>query len=201
MIMTYLKPMAIICCITFGSCLVGADIALAADSSIQSLSVTGKPNIILILTDDQGYGDMGRHGNPILKTPNMDRLYDESMRFTDFQVSPCCAPTRSALMTGMHEFKSGVTHTILPYRQMNPKSTTVAEVLKSAGYATGLFGKWHLGQDPEHRPDNRGFDVSLTAKDDNQRSHFNPTLLRNGKSVKKKGYRRQKPDVTAGVFF
>jgi arylsulfatase A-like enzyme len=153
------------------------------------LAVKSKPNIILILTDDQGYGDIGRHGNPILKTPNMDRLYDESVRFTDFQVSPCCAPTRCALMTGMHEFKSGVTHTILPYRQMNPKSTTVAEVLKSAGYATGLFGKWHLGQDPEHRPDHRGFDVGLCSVSDTQRSHFNPVLVRNGVKEQHKGFR------------
>src|SRR5262245_35221499 len=93
-----------------------------------------RPNIILILTDDQGYGDVGRHGNPILKTPNLDRLHDESVRFTDFHVSPTCAPTRSALLSGSHEFKNGVTHTILERERMSLKTTTLAEVLKSAGY-------------------------------------------------------------------
>jgi arylsulfatase A-like enzyme len=148
-----------------------------------------QPNIIVILTDDQGYGDVGRHGNPILKTPNLDRLHDESVRFTDFQVSPCCAPTRCALMTGMHEFKSGVTHTLKPWRNMNPKSITVAQVLQSAGYTTGIFGKWHLGLDDTRQPNHRGFDEALNAKGDSQNSHFNPVLLRNGVPIKHKGYR------------
>ena len=148
-----------------------------------------RPNIVFVLTDDQGYGDAGCHGNPILKTPNIDKLHSQSVRFTDFQVSPSCAPTRCALMTGMHEFKSGVTHTLEPWRKMNKKSHTIAQALKSAGYTTGIFGKWHLGLNNGYSPYDRGFDVSLTAKNDNQRSHFNPTLLRNGKSVKKQGYR------------
>jgi arylsulfatase A-like enzyme len=148
-----------------------------------------KPNVILILTDDQGYGDIGRHGNPILKTPNMDRLHDQSVRFTDFQVSPCCAPSRCALMTGMHEFKSGVTHTLEPWRRMNLNSITIAEVLKSAGYRTGHFGKWHLGLEESYRPDQRGFDVGLVAKGDSQNSHFSPTLVRNGSPEKHTGFR------------
>src|SRR5262247_2909516 len=77
-----------------------------------------RPNIIFILTDDQGYGDMSCHGHPILKTPNIDRLHDESVRFTDFHVSPTCSPTRSALLSGRHEFKNGVTHTILERERM-----------------------------------------------------------------------------------
>jgi arylsulfatase A-like enzyme len=153
------------------------------------LAANSKPNIIFVLTDDQGYGDAGCHGNPILKTPNIDKLHSQSVRFTDFQVSPSCAPTRCSLMTGMHEFKSGVTHTIEPYRNMNKESYTIAQALKSAGYVTGIFGKWHLGLKNDRAPHKRGFDVSLTAKGDNQNSHFNPTLLRNGKSVKKKGFR------------
>src|SRR4026209_1568748 len=116
------------------------------------------PNIVFILTDDQGYGDISAHGNPILKTPNLDRLHAEGVRFTDFHVSPTCSPTRSALMTGRHEFKNGVTHTILERERLTPKATTVAQVLKSAGYTTGIFGKWHLGAEPERWPDKRGFD-------------------------------------------
>src|SRR5262245_1854376 len=72
-----------------------------------------RPNIIFVLTDDQGFGDLSCHGNPILKTPNLDRLHAEGVRFTDFHVSPTCSPTRAALMTGRHEFNNGVTHTIL----------------------------------------------------------------------------------------
>ena len=148
-----------------------------------------RPNVILILTDDQGYGDLSRHGNPILKTPHMDRLYDESVRFSDFCVSPTCAPTRCALMSGMHEFKSGVTHTILGRERMSLETTTVAEVLKAAGYTTGQFGKWHLGDVGPHRPEKRGFQYSLTTVGDTQNSHFDPVLLRNGVQENQKGYR------------
>src|SRR5438552_18617388 len=104
-----------------------------------------KPNIILILTDDQGYGDLSAHGNPILKTPNMDRLHAEGVRFTDFHVSPTCSPTRAALLTGRHEFKNGVTHTVLERERLTLNATTLAQMLKSAGYTTGIFGKWPLG--------------------------------------------------------
>src|SRR5579883_1117879 len=117
-----------------------------------------RPNIIFLLTDDQGYGDLSCHGNPILKTPNLDRLHDEGVRFTDFHVSPTCSPTRSALMTGRHEFRNGVTHTILERERLTLKATTIAEVLRSAGYATAIFGKWHLGDEAAYRPDRRGFD-------------------------------------------
>ncbi len=167
---------AVICVLPLG--------LLAADLKPQA-----KPNIILIMTDDQGYGDLGRHKNPVLKTPNMDRLCDESVRFTDFCVSPSCAPTRCALMTGMHEFKSGVSHTIFGRERMNLKSVTMADLLKSAGYTTGIFGKWHLGASGGYRPEKRGFDHSLTAVGDSQNSHFDPVLLRNGEREKMKGYR------------
>ena len=85
-----------------------------------------RPNVVFILTDDQGYGDLSCHGNPILKTPNLDRLHAEGVRFTDFHVSPTCSPTRSALMTGRHEFRNGVTHTILERERLTPRATTVA---------------------------------------------------------------------------
>ena len=81
--------------------------------TVSTVAAAEKPNIIFVLTDDQGYGDLSCHGNPVLKTPNLDRLHAEGVRFTDFHVSPTCSPTRSALMTGRHEFKNGVTHTIL----------------------------------------------------------------------------------------
>src|SRR6516162_4638017 len=117
-----------------------------------------RPNIIFVLTDDQGYGDLSCHGNPILKTPNLDRLHDEGVRFTDFHVSPTCSPTRAALMTGRHEFKNGVTHTILERERLTLDAITIAQVLKSVGYATAIFGKWHLGDEEAYRPNRRGFD-------------------------------------------
>lgn len=160
-----------------------------------------KPNIILILTDDQGYGDVGRHGNPILKTPNLDRLHDESVRFTDFHVSTTCAPTRSALLSGRHDFKNGITHTILERERMSLSTTTIAQVLKSAGYTTGIFGKWHLGDEPAYRPNRRGFDEMFihgcggigqtyvgTCGDAPGNSYFNPVILHNDKFETTDGY-------------
>lgn len=147
------------------------------------------PNIIFILTDDQGYGDLSANGNQFLKTPNMDLLYEQSACFENFVVSPTCAPTRCALMSGRHEFMSGVTHTVTGRREMSLQSTTVAEVLKSAGYTTGIFGKWHLGSNGKYRPEKRGFDVSITTIDDNQRSHFDPVLLFNGVKKQTHGFR------------
>jgi arylsulfatase A-like enzyme len=160
-----------------------------------------RPNIVFVLTDDQGYGDLSCHGNPILKTPNLDRLHDEGVRFTDFHVSPTCSPTRSALMTGRHEFKNGVTHTILERERLTLKATTVAQVLKSAGYTTGIFGKWHLGDEPDHWPDKRGFDEMFihgcggigqsypgSCGDVPGNSYFNPIILHNGKFEKTRGY-------------
>ena len=114
---------------------------LAAVGSASDSIANGRPNILFVLTDDQGFGDISAHGNPILKTPNLDRLRSESIRFSNFHVSPTCSPTRSALMTGRHEFKNGVTHTILERERLTLQATTIAQVLQSSGYATGIFGK------------------------------------------------------------
>ncbi len=149
-----------------------------------------KPNIIFILTDDQGYGDLSNHGNPVLKTPFMDQFKQESVCFTDFVVSPTCAPTRAAIFSGMHEFKSGVSHTLRDRAKLDLNVVTLAETLKSAGYINGLFGKWHLGLDSLHRPENRGFDVALTSRlDDDYKIYNNPELSRNGIWEKHEGYR------------
>jgi arylsulfatase len=160
-----------------------------------------RPNIVFILTDDQGYGDLSCHGNPILKTPNLDRLHTEGVRFIDFHVSPTCAPTRSALLTGRHEFRNGVTHTILERERLTPKATTLAQVLKLAGYTTGIFGKWHLGDEPAYWPSKRGFDEMFihgaggigqtyagSCGDAPGNTYFNPAILHNGSFVKSNGY-------------
>lgn len=112
---------------------------MLANSAVAAQSA--HPNIVFILSDDQGYGDLSCLGNPILKTPNLDRLHDEAVRFTDFHVSPTCAPTRAALNTGRHEFRNGVTHTIYERERLTLKATALAQVLQGAGYTTGIFGK------------------------------------------------------------
>ena len=117
-----------------------------------------RPNIILVMTDDQGKGDLSCLGNPDLNTPNLDRLHALSTRLTDFHVSPTCAPTRSAIMSGRHEFRNGVTHTILERERMALSTTTIFQVLQQAGYETGIFGKWHLGDEEPYQQHNRGFD-------------------------------------------
>src|ERR1700744_3665559 len=121
-------------------------LATFATGALHAAGLAGsRPNIIFILTDDQGFGDVSANGNPILKTPNMDRMHDEGVRFTDFHVSPTCSPTRSCLITGRHEFKNGVTHTINERERLTLDAVTLPQVLKAAGYTTALFGKWHFG--------------------------------------------------------
>ena len=192
--MTYHTPI-------YGATLVWLLVCSPAAPRPVSAASPAPPNIVLILTDDQGYGDLSCHGNPVLKTPNLDRLHDQSRRFIHYHVSPTCAPTRCALMTGRHEFKSGVTHTIQERERMSLKAISLPEVLKSAGYTTGIFGKWHLGDEPERWPDKRGFDEMFIhggggigqtypgcCGDAPGNTYFNPAILHNGKFEKTKGY-------------
>jgi len=147
-----------------------------------------KPNILFILTDDQGYGDLARHGHPYLDTPNMDRLHDESVRFDNFYVSPSCSPTRAALMTGMHEFRNGVTHTLEPREHLYKGATILPQLLKTAGYKTGFIGKWHLSYAKGYAPYDRGFDWCSTNPT-GPRQHFNVEMVRNNKRFKTTGFR------------
>ncbi|MCO8121651.1 arylsulfatase [Stieleria sp. TO1_6] len=176
--------------------------ALAFAGIAQAKSLVGtRPNIILVMTDDQGMGDLSCLGNPILKTPNLDRFYDSSTRFTDFHVSPTCAPTRSALLSGRAPLKNGVTHTILQRERMTLDVFTVPEMLKSAGYTTGIFGKWHLGDEQAYLPGSRGFDevlihgaggIGQVGLDDFPPNAVNPyfdnVLLHNDTIVQTKGF-------------
>ncbi len=180
----------------FAALLLASALASPADP------IAGKrPNLIFFLTDDQGYGDISAHGNPILKTPHLDRLGSEGVRFEDFHVSPTCAPTRSALFTGRHEFKNGVTHTILERERLTLDAVTLAQVLRDAGYATGIFGKWHLGDEKEYLPSARGFDEMFihggggigqvypgSCGDAPGNTYFDPVILHNGRLVKTAGY-------------
>ncbi len=171
-------------------------LTLRASAALNTL-----PNIILVMPDDVGYGDYACLGNPIIHTPATDAFWQESVRFVDFHVSPTCAPTRAALMTGRHEFKNGVTHTILERERLTRRAKTLAQVLKSVGYATGIFGKWHLGDEQDRWPDKRGFDEMFihgaggigqtyegSCGDAPGNTYFNPTVLHNGKFEKTNGY-------------
>jgi arylsulfatase A len=173
-----------------------------------------RPNIIFVLVDDMGYADLGCMGAKDIKTPNIDRLASEGLKFTDFYANaPVCTPTRTAFMTGRWQqrvgFEWAMGFTAEQYRRVNGKlveepdklafglpssETTIAEMLKPAGYATGAFGKWHLGYQPEHNPVRRGFDeyfgVLLGHADYYRYNYFDGTYeLRDGeKPVKAEGY-------------
>ena len=170
-------------------------------AAVTAAAAPSRPNIIFILSDDQGYGDFSCNGNPILKTPNLDRLHDEGVRFTDFHVSPTCSPTRAALNTGRHEFRNGVTHTIQERERLTLKAITIAQVLQDAGYTTGIFGKWHLGDEAPYQPNRRGFDEVFihgaggigqtypgSCGDAPGNTYFDPAILHNGKFDKTHGY-------------
>ncbi|WP_111709395.1 arylsulfatase [Lutibacter citreus] len=122
---------------------------------------TERPNVIIILTDDQGYGDFSCHGNPILKTPNVDNLYNQSIRFTDFHVSSICTPTRSQLLTGQDACRNGAFAWAYSREIIHSNIPMMPEIFKENGYNTGQFGKWHLGDNYPYRPMDRGFDESV----------------------------------------
>jgi arylsulfatase A-like enzyme len=124
-------------------------------------AVGRSPNVLLIMTDDQGWGDLGCHGNEKIRTPNLDRLAAESVEMTRFYVEPVCAPTRACLMTGRYKYRTGVTDTYLGRAMMHTDEVTVAEGLGRAGYATGIFGKWHLGDNYPLRPIDQGFQTGV----------------------------------------
>jgi arylsulfatase A-like enzyme len=163
--------------------------------------VQKRPNIVIVMPDDIGYGDFSCLGNPIIRTPNIDAFHHQSVRFTDFHVSPTCAPTRAALLTGRHEFKSGVTHAIMERERLSPRAVTLAQVLKAAGYTTGIFGKWHLGDEEAYQPNKRGFDEVFihgaggigqtfpgSCGDAPGNMYQDPAILHNGVFEKTKGY-------------
>ncbi len=155
-----------------------------------------QPNVILVITDDQGYGDLAAHGNTMIQTPNMDALHRQSVRLTDFHVDPTCAPTRSALMTGRYSTRVGVWHTVIGRSQLRADETTMAEVFAANGYATGMFGKWHLGDNYPFHPHHRGFQEAFyhggggvgQQPDYWGNDYFDDTYFRNGKPEKCEGY-------------
>ncbi|MDI9445236.1 MAG: sulfatase-like hydrolase/transferase, partial [Planctomycetota bacterium] len=118
---------------------------LAAFGLARPASAAERPSVVLVITDDQGYGDLAAHGNAMIKTPNLDKLHERSVRLADFHVDPTCAPTRAALLTGRYSARVGVWHTIMGRSILRGDEVTMADVFQRAGYRTGMFGKWHLG--------------------------------------------------------
>jgi len=171
---------------------------LAASSASAPLLGAAKrpPNVVLVLTDDQGYGDLGCHGNTMIRTPNLDRLHSESVRFTNFHSDPLCAPTRAALMTGRYSCRAGVWATIRGRSLLRRDELTMANVFAANGYRTAVTGKWHLGDNYPFRPQDRGFQEALVhggggvtqTPDYWGNSYFNDTYFHNGKPEKFQGY-------------
>ena len=147
-----------------------------------------RPNVVLIVTDDQGYGDLGAHGNPILKTPRLDRLASESVEMTSFYVSPVCAPTRASLLTGRYHQRTGVVGVTSGFETMDPGEITLAEVLADAGYRTALFGKWHLGEYYPSVPHAQGFQEFVGFRPGHLEDYFDPVLEHNGQPLPTTGY-------------
>lgn len=123
------------------------------------LTAATKPNIVLVITDDQGYGDLACYGNPVIKTPNIDKLASESSQLSNYHVAPTCSPTRAALQSGHWTDRAGAWHTIMGRSMLRADEATLGQMLKANGYKTAMFGKWHLGDNYPYRPEDRGYDV------------------------------------------
>ncbi|MEW6303796.1 MAG: arylsulfatase [Verrucomicrobiota bacterium] len=155
-----------------------------------------RPNVILVLVDDQGYGDLSCHGNPVLKTPNLDRLHNQSIRFTDFHASPMCTPTRGQLLTGLDALRNGAMNVSSGRTLLRQGIPTMADVFAAGGYQTAIFGKWHLGDNYPYRPQDRGFKESIwfpsshipSAADYWNNDYFDDTFWHNGVRQPFKGY-------------
>ncbi|MDA9069821.1 arylsulfatase [Algibacter sp.] len=162
----------------------------------QSKTIEIKPNVIIVITDDQGYGDLGYTGNKIIKTPIIDKFASEALSLTNYHVGTTCAPTRAGLMTGRNCNRNGVWHTIMGASILNREETTMADVFKENGYKTAMFGKWHLGDNHPYLPEDRGFEEAFyhggggigQTPDYWNNDYFDDTYFRNGKPEKKAGY-------------
>jgi arylsulfatase A-like enzyme len=179
------------------ACLLAAAAPLPASAALEG----SRPNIVVVMTDDQGYAPIGRHGHPWIRTPHLDQLHDQSTRLTRFLVSPTCSPTRAALMTGRHPEKNGITHTILERERLTLSAVTLPQTLAGAGYTSGIFGKWHLGDEDDYQPGKRGFDevfihggggigqsYPCSCADAPGNSYYDPVVRHNGRFVKTSGF-------------
>src|SRR5262245_31476304 len=172
-------------------------VGLLAAAVMPVAAAPARPNVLVVIADDQGYGDLGCHGNPILKTPNLDAFAKRSVQLTHFYVSPVCSPTRSSLMTGRYNYRTGIIDTSTGRSLMYTDEVTLAEMLRDAGYRTGLFGKWHLGDNYPLRPQDQGFQevlmhrgggIAQPSDPPGGSSYTDPVLFRDGVAQKCKGY-------------
>jgi arylsulfatase A-like enzyme len=167
---------------------------------LPTVALADAPNVLVVITDDQGFGDLGAHGNPVLKTPQLDAFAKQSAWLKNFYVCPVCSPTRSSLLTGQYNYRVGIVDTFIGRSLMRTDVSTLAQHLAGAGYRTGLFGKWHLGDNYPLRPEDRGFQETLWSQGgglaqpsdhpdmDPKTAYFDPILKQNGKDTKTKGY-------------
>jgi len=184
----------------FSAAFAATAVALAAVSAAPAARAAeepaGRPNVILVMTDDQGYGDLSTHGNRWIKTPVLDRLASQGIRLDDYHVSPYCVPTRAALMTGRYADRTGVHNAIDPNWFVRTNEVLLSEMFQEAGYATGMFGKWHLGDNYPYGAEHRGFDEVLrhfggavgVLADYWDNCYVDDTYYHNGKPTKVKGY-------------
>ena len=155
-----------------------------------------RPNVVLVMTDDQGYGDLSCHGNRVLQTPHLDRLASRSVRLTNFHVDPTCSPTRAALMTGRYSTRTGVWHTVMGRHMPRPQEVMLPQLFAASGYRTAMFGKWHLGDAFPYRPQDRGFQTALMhggggvgqIPDYWGNDYFDDTYFRDGRTENFEGY-------------
>ncbi|WP_146393132.1 arylsulfatase [Allorhodopirellula solitaria] len=173
-----------------------ASIAVLISAQSSQSASPERPNVIVIMTDDQGYGEFSCNGNPITETPNIDRLASESVRLTDFHVAPMCTPTRGQLLTGLDAFRNAAINVSSGRTLLKHDLETMANVFQDAGYRTGIFGKWHLGDNYPFRPQDRGFEETLwfpsshinSVPDFWDNDYFADTYLHNGERKQYRGY-------------
>ena len=164
--------------------------------------LSGRPNVLVIMTDDQGYPEISAHGNPVLQTPNLDRLHEQSLRLSDYHVAPMCTPTRGQLLTGLDAARNGAVNVSSGRALIRQEVPIMANYFGDAGYSTGVFGKWHLGANYPYRPQDRGFQESVWYPSSSIPSvpaywgndYFDDVYMHNGKEKQFKGY-------CADVFF
>lgn len=156
--------------------------------SCSSVEIKRQPNIILILTDDQGWGDISINGNNDVHTPNIDKMTLNGVRFDRFFVSPVCSPTRAEILTGRHHVRTGVYDVSLGGERININEETIADVFKTSGYKTAAYGKWHNGMQAPYHPNTRGFEDFYGFCSGHWGNYFNPVLEKNGELVKGTGY-------------
>jgi arylsulfatase A-like enzyme len=168
--------------------IVAAILAQTRDTSVLGAESASLPNVVVILTDDQGWGDLGVNGNRNLSTPRIDSLAREGASVEHFYVCQVCAPTRAEFLTGRYYPRTGVSGVSRGEERLNPDETTIAELFKSAGYATGAFGKWHNGTQPPYHPNDRGFDEYYGFTSGHWGHYFSPPLDHNGQVVRGNGF-------------